>query len=118
VKEGDNSEDVAIDDSIILKWVVNEPGREDVAYIGFSCLICRMEHSVMLYLQNFNPKGIPIHSCHTSRNLVVLRRAVESESVKMYRLRLRPQSKILTRYSNSRALIATVTIRFILKYRL
>jgi hypothetical protein len=40
------------------------------------------------------------------------------ESVKMYRLRLRPQSKILTRYSNSRALIATVTIRLILKCRL
>jgi hypothetical protein len=37
---------------------------------------------------------------------------VESESVKMYRLR--PQSKILTRYSNSRALIATVTIRLTL----
>jgi hypothetical protein len=33
----------------------------------------------------------------------------ESESAKMYRLR--PESKILTRYSNSRALIATVTIR-------
>jgi hypothetical protein len=37
---------------------------------------------------------------------------------KMYRLRLRPQSKILSRYSISRALIATVTIRLILKYRL
>jgi hypothetical protein len=33
---------------------------------------------------------------------------VESESVKM--CRLRSQSKILTRYSNSTALIATVTI--------
>jgi hypothetical protein len=43
---------------------------------------------------------------------------VESESVKMYRLRLRTQSKILTRYSNSRALIATITIRLRLKYRL
>jgi hypothetical protein len=32
----------------------------------------------------------------------------ESELVKMYRLR--PQSKILTRYSNPRALIATITI--------
>jgi hypothetical protein len=41
---------------------------------------------------------------------------VESESVKMYRLR--PQSKTLTRYSNSRALTATVTFRLILKYRL
>jgi hypothetical protein len=40
----------------------------------------------------------------------------ESESVKM--CRLRPQSKILTRYSKSRALIATVTVRLILKYRL
>jgi hypothetical protein len=29
-----------------------------------------------------------------------------------------PQSKILTRYSNSRALRATITIRLILKYRL
>jgi hypothetical protein len=38
------------------------------------------------------------------------------ESVKTYRLR--PQSKILARYSKSRALIATVTIRLILKYRL
>jgi hypothetical protein len=45
-------------------------------------------------------------------------RAVELESVKMYQLRLRPQSKILTRYSNSTALIARVTIRLILKYRL
>jgi hypothetical protein len=36
--------------------------------------------------------------------------------VKIYRLRT--QSKILTRYSKSRALIATVTIRLILKYRL
>jgi hypothetical protein len=44
--------------------------------------------------------------------------SVESESVKIYRLQLRPQSKILTRYSNSRGLIATVTIRLILKYRL
>jgi hypothetical protein len=35
---------------------------------------------------------------------------------KMYRLR--PKSKILTRHSNSRALVATVTIRLILKYRL
>jgi hypothetical protein len=35
---------------------------------------------------------------------------------KMYRLRLQPQSKILTRYSKSRALVATVTIRLILKY--
>jgi hypothetical protein len=43
-------------------------------------------------------------------------RGVESESVKMYRLR--PQSKILTRYSNPRAVIATVTIRLVLKYRL
>jgi hypothetical protein len=43
---------------------------------------------------------------------------VELESTKMYRLRLRPQSKIFTRYSNSRALIAKVTIRFIFKYRL
>jgi hypothetical protein len=43
---------------------------------------------------------------------------VESESVKMYRLRLLPQSKILTRYANSKALIATVTIRLTLKCRL
>jgi hypothetical protein len=43
---------------------------------------------------------------------------VESDSVKIYRPRLRPESKILTRYSNSRALIATVTIRLVLKYRL
>jgi hypothetical protein len=43
---------------------------------------------------------------------------VESESVEMYRLRLRPQSKILTRYSNPRALIATVTVSLILKNRL
>jgi hypothetical protein len=35
---------------------------------------------------------------------------------KKYQLQLRPQSKVLTRYSNSRALIATVTIRLILKY--
>jgi hypothetical protein len=40
---------------------------------------------------------------------------VESESVKMYRLRLRPQFKILSRYSKFRALIATVTIRLTLK---
>jgi hypothetical protein len=40
----------------------------------------------------------------------------ESESVKMYRLR--PQSKILTRYFSSKALIAAGTIRLILKYRL
>jgi hypothetical protein len=45
-------------------------------------------------------------------------RAVELESVKMYRLRLRPQSKILTRYSKPRTLIATVTVRLMLKYRL
>jgi hypothetical protein len=53
-------------------------------------------------------------------NLVkfVSSRAVESESVKEYRLRLLPQSKILSRYCNSRDLIATVTIRLILKYRL
>jgi hypothetical protein len=41
---------------------------------------------------------------------------------KMYRLRLRlrlrPQPKISTRYSNTRDLIATVTIRLILIYRL
>jgi Mn2+/Fe2+ NRAMP family transporter len=43
---------------------------------------------------------------------------VESESVNMYRLRIRPQSKILTRYSITRALIATITVRLILKYRL
>jgi hypothetical protein len=48
----------------------------------------------------------------------VLIRAVESESVKMYRLRLRPQSKTISRYSKSRTLIAAVTIRLILKYRL
>jgi hypothetical protein len=52
-------------------------------------------------------------------------RAVESEGIfgavrvgKKYRLRHRPQSKILTRHSNPRALTATVTIRLILKYRL
>jgi hypothetical protein len=42
----------------------------------------------------------------------------ESKSVKTYRLRLRTQSKILTRYSKPRALVAAVTIRFILKCRL
>jgi hypothetical protein len=62
-----------------------------------------------------------------SRSCVGRSRAVESESEgilggvgvgKNYRLRLRPQSKILTRYSKPRALIATVTIRLLLKYRL
>jgi hypothetical protein len=54
----------------------------------------------------------------SNENLVIEDRVVKSESVKIYRLRLRPQSNILTRYSNTRALIATVTIRLILKYRL
>jgi hypothetical protein len=43
--------------------------------------------------------------------------AVESESVKMYQLRLRPQSKILITYSKFRALIATITIRLKICYK-
>jgi hypothetical protein len=63
-------------------------------------------------------KSIVVTICLAIFNII--NRAVESgsESVKTYRPRLRPQFKILTRYSNSRALIATVTIRLILKYRL
>jgi hypothetical protein len=60
---------------------------------------------------------------------LVCGRAAESESegilagvwvgvVNIFRLRLRPQSNILSRFFNSRALIATVTIRLIFKYRL
>jgi hypothetical protein len=47
----------------------------------------------------------------------VTARAVESELVKMYPLRL--QFKSLTRYSKFRALIATITVRLgVLKNRL
>jgi hypothetical protein len=61
----------------------------------------------------------------SQQETLVITRDVESEGIlggvgvgKTYRLRLQPQSKILTRHSNTRALIATVTIRLILKYTL
>jgi hypothetical protein len=76
-------------------------------------------------VRNLPRHGSPVWNHHTLYQHETRAVASESEgilggveSVKMYRLRLCPQSKILTRYSNSRALIATVTIRLVLKYRL
>jgi hypothetical protein len=55
--------------------------------------------------------GVGVMESESERNFYV-------ESVKCTDSRLRPQSKIITRYSKSRALIATITIRLILEYRL